>query len=152
MAALTAAKQTPLRGEIKTHNFPIKAGAKVFGGGFCAVDATGYLVDASDTAGLKIVGVVLGEPTPGIVTGTAGVWDNTSGANGAFTVPVCYECEAHVVGAGFTQAGVGLNALCVDDQTVQTGATTNNIKVGKVLEFVSATEVVIYVPGLSDLT
>lgn len=144
MAALTAGKQTPLQGKFRIKTYPMKAAAKVFAGGFASVDATGFLVDAADTAGQLCVGVVLGEGGPS--SPTQGAYDNTSGANGAIVVPIACDCIAHVVGTGLTQAKVGTVMMISDDQTVGTG-TGNSIKAGVLVEFVSATEGLIYIPA-----
>lgn len=142
--ALTTARQTPLQGKYRIKTYPMKAGAKVFAGGFAAVDATGFLVDAADTAGLLSVGLVLGEGGPS--SPTAGAYDNTSGSNGSILVPIACDCIAHVSASSLTQAKVGTVVMIADDQTVAP-TSTNSVKAGVLVEFVSATEGLIYIPA-----
>jgi len=150
MAALTTSKQTPIRGDFRVKTFPLKTNAKVYAGGFACIEtSSGYLVDATDTAGLKVVGIVIGEGQYG--TPTFGAYDATGLASGAIQVPVAYECEARVVGSSLAQTSVGANLEVSDNQTL-VGSSTNHVKAGKCIEYISATECVIFVPGLSDLS
>lgn len=135
MAALAAAKQTPVIGDPKLQVFEVKTATTIYKGGLVAVDATGYAVPAADAAGAVVVGVA----TETVVN---------AGASGAKLVEVLYDCPFRLVASSIAITRVGLNAFVVDDQTVDE-TTTNSIIVGKVQRVISATEVIVHVNGLS---
>jgi hypothetical protein len=96
----------------------VKAAEKIYAGCLVAVDGNGEAVNASDTAGLKVIGRA--EETI----------DNTNDGlsirvkRGAFFF-------AH---AGITAAHIGLNATVTDNQTLAApDATTHDIVAGKIL-------------------
>jgi hypothetical protein len=123
MAALTAARDTKREGfdaitPQTPKPFPLKAAAKVYAGGVVAVDATGYLVPATAAAALKVVGVA--EKSA----------DNTSGANGALSVPVRRGAFwlANKGGDLLTQADVyNTQPSIEDDQTVRKTAAGSSV-------------------------
>lgn len=114
------------------HIRPYKLGAvKVFAGALVSVVvATGYGIKSGDTAGHKFVGVA--DKTV----------DNSAGAAGAKKVRVWANGVFDFACASADQTWVGLKVYAVDDQTVALVATTtNDVLVGVVTEFVSATKV-----------
>lgn len=127
MAALTADRVTKSKGPLRRQRYKVAASAVLYAGAMVCLNATGFAVPASDTAGLSnVVGIVVAKA------------DNTGGADGAIDVIVEYggafliNCAAAV-----TQADVGRDAMASDDQTVSdAGAMTNDIVVGRILEFV----------------
>ena len=128
MAALTKDRATPYRDGIEI-DFPVAANIKIFAGSLVCANTSGYAVPAADTAGLKFLGVALEQV------------DNTGGANGAKKVRVRRTGAFEFDAASITQAMVGDPMYAVNDQTFAdaTGAT-NDIKVGALVKYVSATK------------
>lgn len=136
MASVTAAKQTPLKGPFRKVTYKLKAGAKVIKGAFVQLDtATGFVVDAAEAAGRLVVGIA--ESTV----------DNTGGANGDLTVEVICDCLARVVALSIAAANAGAVMFLIDNQTIDDVAGANSVKCGVLVEFVSATEGIIYLPA-----
>lgn len=102
--------------------YPVAAGTRVFKGGLVAVAAaTGYARPAADTAGLVFAGVAYESA------------DNTGGAAGAKTVRVLKTGVFAYPKAGTVQTDVGKTAFVVDDGTVSTAATGQNLACGFVV-------------------
>lgn len=130
MTAL-AANRTDSRSDGRIKAFSQAAG-KVWKNGLVSINSAGFLVAASDSAtDLAFAGVAYEG------------YDNTAGTAGGVKTRVWTEGEYTFAfaGGGATQAKVGLPALIVDDQTVQTAATTNNIKCGTIIEYIDANTV-----------
>ncbi|MCS6918818.1 MAG: DUF2190 family protein [Fimbriimonadales bacterium] len=109
--------------------YPVKANAKIWKGALVCVDSTGYLVPASDSAGLRFVGVAFESV------------DNTGGGNG--------EKRCRVVKRGtfiynrvgsYTQADVGATVRATTDNEVAK-TSANNILVGTVVELLDGNRV-----------
>lgn len=103
---------------------PVAASTIVEAGNLVALNASGYLVPAADTAGLTVVGVA-GETK-----------DNSAGANGAVYCLIrrkkVFLFENHATNA-VTQALVGKSVYVADSVTVCTDGATNDIVAGKCL-------------------
>ena len=103
----------------------VAASTKIEAGKMVAVNATGYAVEASDTAGIIVVGVA--EETI----------DNSAGSDGDLSVLVQRGQAFKMKNSGttaITQAAVGSNVVVEDDETVTTAAgATNDITAGKCL-------------------
>jgi hypothetical protein len=129
MAALTGDAQRRRKGQITEQVYQVAANAVIYYNAIVALDASGYLVPAADTAGLDVVGIA-DEPA-----------NNTGGANGALEVRV-YRGAALIATTGaskLVQADVGGDAFILDDNTVvKTAGTTNNVVGGEVLELANA--------------
>jgi len=128
MSGLTRDRATSYREGVEL-DYPVAAGAKVFAGSLVCVNADGFAVPAADTSGYVFVGVALEQV------------DNSSGANGAKSLRVrrggVFEFDA----ASITQAMVGDPMYAVDDHTFDDAAgPTNDIKVGILVKFASATK------------
>lgn len=92
--------------------------------------ADGYGIPGDDVAAAVFRGVAV-EPC-----------DNSAGADGAKSVLCDLTSAVLVNGTGFTVADVGKDAYIIDDDTVGlVGATTNDIKLGRIIRFVSSTQV-----------
>jgi hypothetical protein len=127
MAAATADRETQRQdGKVKAHKM---AASRVFKGTLVMVNATGFVQAGTDAANTKFAGMAYETK------------DNTTGAPGDRSLRVEKTGEFLVNGAGFTQADVGKEAYITDDNTVQTAANTNGVKVGAITEYVSATQV-----------
>ena len=111
MTALTERKLITRRsGDL--FDFPVAANAKIIEGGLVVLDATWAKPGAT---ALTLIAV-------GIARATA---DNTSGANGAITVPVEKGVYLFVNAGAVTRAHIGGQAFIVDDQTVAHDSGTN---------------------------
>jgi len=129
MSALTKDRNT-VRKDGDYAAYPVKAGAKVYAGGIVCIDADGYALPGSDTAGLKFVGI------------SRGYADNSGGADGALDVEVWRRGCFGLAASGIARANVGDGVYVVDDQTVGlAAATANDVPCGRISEFVSSTSV-----------
>lgn len=98
---------------------PVGAGVHVFKGALLAVAAaTGLIQPASDAPGLVFAGVAYEGA------------DNTTGAAGAKSVRVLKTGVFTLAKAGAVQTDMGKIALVVDDATVATSPTADNIACG----------------------
>lgn len=130
MTAITTAKKSTDRqdGEIvsfKQSNVSIPEGALV------SVNAAGYAVNATDTANDVVVGIA--DETV----------DNSAGSAGDKSIKVRRTGVYSFVFSGTaTIADVNSLVYAVDNQTVALAATTtNDVLVGRIVEFVTATKV-----------
>jgi len=128
MANLTAPRAIQ-RGQGHIRPYALAGSTTVLQGALVAVGSSGFATNAADTANLKFVGVA--DKTS----------RNTAG-NGAKKVRVWANGVIDLACTGATQAWVGQKVYAVDNQTVALAATTtNDVLVGVVTEFVSATKV-----------
>ena len=129
MTALTEDKQIELMAGVEL-DFPVAASQEIFGGALGCVNAAGYALEGSDTAGLIFQGVATGHV------------DNSSGDNGDKTVVFRRRGLVRVkLNTAISQANVGDNVFLVDDQTVDLAAnTTNDIFCGIIAKYISTTE------------
>ena len=118
MTALSENRYTKHRdGLITAH--PVKASTKVFKGSLVCVDATGYAVPGADSAGFTFVGIAIENA------------DNSAGSDGSTNVRVqTMGVFSFAKGGAESQADVGGTLYIMDDQTVTTAATVNNIACG----------------------
>ena len=128
MSALTRDRATSYREGIEVE-FPVAAATKIYAGSMACVNAGGYAAPAADTSGYRFAGVAMAQV------------DNSSGLDGAKVVRLrrvgVFEFDA----AAITQAMVGNAMYAVDDQTFADAAgATNDIKVGTLVKYVSATK------------
>lgn len=115
--------------------YPLGAGVHVRKGGLLAVAATGLAQPASDSAGLAFIGIAYEEG------------DNTGGAAGAKSVRVLKTGVFTYAKTAAALLDVGKAAFVVDDATVATAATTDNVACGIVVGVPSATAVQIRIDG-----
>ena len=152
MAALTAPYDARRKdgGRVR---YGVAANTRVFKGGLAVLGLTtnqGYAQPGADTAGVVFVGVFCdsvdnttgatpsGQVTPGI--GSPNL-NTQGGPAGALTVKV-EKAGTFVFGkAAAAQADIGKACFVVDDNTVSTAATANNIACGYVTELVDAAHV-----------
>lgn len=129
MTNLTAARDDQ-RQDGKLLSLPIAGSTKIFKGSNVNFNTSGYAKKAADTASEVFAGVAMETV------------DNGAGADGAASVRVWQHGVFSMVCASATQAWVGQKVYAVDDNVVALAATTtNDVLVGTVVEFVSATEV-----------
>ena len=104
---------------------------KLYKGSLVAFNTGGYAAKAADTSGFFLAGVAHEQV------------DNSGGSNGSQNIRVIRKgvFEFNFSGTA-TQATVGAQVYMVDDNTVAVAATTtNDVLVGRVVQFVSATKV-----------
>lgn len=130
MTAITLAKKSTDRQDGEILSF--KQGAeKIPEGALVMINAAGYAVNATDTAG-------------GVLAGVADeTVDNSAGSVGDKSIKVRRTGVFNVVfGGTATIADVNTLVYVVDNQTVDlVGVTTNDVLVGRIVEFVTATKV-----------
>lgn len=139
--ALSADKIIRKRG----HGIPIrraykmKASTTIYKGAIVMTDTNGLAVPGADTAAFSTVGIATNQQV-------------SDASNAQYIVVECgYEFLLDV-GAGITQADVGFKCTAVDDSSVSdAGATTNDIVVGTVVEYLDETQdkAWVYVEGLA---
>lgn len=94
------------------------------------VTSTGYTAVGADTSGHIFAGVAAEQV------------DNSAGSAGDLSIEVWTRGTFTFACASADQTWVGSKVYAVDDQTVAlVGTTSNDILVGRVVEFISATEV-----------
>lgn len=135
MAALTAVYDAKRR-DGSLIGYPLTAGAKVYKGALvCVNTGSGFAQTGADAASTVFVGVAYETV------------DNTTGAAGAKTLRVQKDGEYLYNALGAVQTDVGKAALIVDDNTVKTAATTNNIPAGIVVGYVDASHLIVRIDG-----
>jgi hypothetical protein len=139
MAVLTAARNRQTRNASVKHMVLPISNVKIFKGAIVMIDASGHAVNGSDTAALQTVGIA------------HETVDNSAGSAGAINVIVEYDAEFLFTATSITQAMLGDLMVCVDNDVVDDAAgATNDITVGRLIQFVSTTSGWVYVPGLSN--
>jgi hypothetical protein len=109
-------------------SYPVAGSTKIYAGSIVAINSSGYAVPASDSAGLKVVGVAASQA------------DNSTGSNGDKSVKVDAPIIARFDATSITQAMVGQVMYVVDDHTFDDSPGTNGVKAGRLVEFISTTE------------
>lgn len=139
MAALTKDRETDYKeGELLA--VPVAASAVIYKGSLVCRNTSGYAVPAADTASFVFEGVAFEKV------------DNTGGANGAKSIRVRKRGIHYFAASGMAITDVGKAAFVVDDQTVGLAATTtNDIEVGDIADFVSATNVGVEISAVKRL-
>jgi hypothetical protein len=128
MAGLTRDRATAYREGIEVE-YPVAAATKIYAGSLVCVDSAGYAAPAADTSGYRFVGAAMEQV------------DNGSGANGDKVVRVRRTGVFEFDAASITQAMVGNAMYAVNDHTFDDAAgPTNDVKVGVLVKYVSATK------------
>jgi hypothetical protein len=112
-----AADKTVLRRSYADRNFPCAAGVRIWLGAMVAVDNTGLLRPARETATDKVVGIAKIRA------------DNLGGLASAISCEIETDWVVAMVNSGggdaITLADVGKDCFAVDDQTVALTSNTN---------------------------
>ena len=128
MAALTADVEiTEQKGEIVS--MPVVASDITYKGALCKINADGYLAPCAVEAGSKFAGIAFEQK------------DNSSGAAGAVECRVITKGNFLLTGAGLAQANVGDLVYASDDATATVTEAANLQIIGRIVKFVSATQV-----------
>ena len=125
MSALTRDRATPYREGIEVE-YPVAANTKIYAGSLVCVNAAGYAAPAADTIGYQIAGVALEQ-----------VDNSDGGKNVRLRRAGVFEFDA----LSISQDMVGAAMYAADDHTFDDAAgPTNDIKVGLLVKYVSATK------------
>ncbi|OGR27567.1 MAG: hypothetical protein A2139_00420 [Desulfobacca sp. RBG_16_60_12] len=125
MSALTRDRATPYREGIEIE-YPVAANTKIYAGSLVCISAAGYAVPAADTSGYRFAGVALEQ-----------VDNSDGGKNVRVRRAGVFEFDA----VSITQDMVGAAMYATDDHTFDDAAgLTNDIKVGLLVKYVSATK------------
>jgi predicted RecA/RadA family phage recombinase len=128
MSALTRDRATPYREGIEVE-YPVATDTKIYAGSLVCINASGYMVPAADTSGYKLAGVAMEQV------------DNTGGSNGGESVRLRRAGVFEFDALSITQAMLGTDMFAKDDHTFDdTAGTTNHIKVGQLVKYISATK------------
>ena len=128
MSALTRDRATPYREGIEV-DYPVAANTKIFAGSLVGINAAGYAVPAADTSGFHFAGVAMEQV------------DNSGGSDGGESVRLRRAGVFEFDAVSITPAMVGTDMYAKDDHTFDdTAGTTNHVKVGQLVKYVSATK------------
>lgn len=134
MAAITAAVNRARKGIPKQSRFLMKASITIPKGALVIADANGLADNAADTASTVVLGIAAETVT--------------SAASGSYWIQVEYDAAWLFAATSITQAMVGTNMVIVTNNDVDDAAgATNDIVVGKLIEFVSTTSGWVHIPG-----
>jgi hypothetical protein len=128
MAALTKDKVVRTRGVGRRRKGSVATATTIYLGALIAVNATGFIVNASDAAAIKVVGIALEQVV-------------NAGADGAKTIEYVTGLDAEFENAGGAIVAAGDKNLCYvsDNQSVTTAAVAvNDCIAGIVAEFTAA--------------
>lgn len=117
--------------EGRLQSMPVEAAAVIYKNALLMKNPDGYVQPAAALASAVFAGVAYEAS------------DNTSGANGDKSVKVEMGHAFEFAGSGFTQADLLKEVYAADDNTVQISAGVNLVKVGKIIEVISATNVLV---------
>lgn len=126
------------KGVGKIQSYPMSA-AKIFKGSLVMIVA-GFAAKGADTAGAKVVGIAMETV------------DNTAGAAGDLSIKVEADIIVEMNASSIAAANVGAKMFVVDDNTVDETSPANNVVVGTLIEFVSATNGLVYIPPFAMAT
>lgn len=129
MTALTSDIQR-IEKEGRLQAMPV-AVAKIYKNAILMRNPAGYVQPAASLASAVFAGVAYESK------------DNSNGAAGDISIRVETQRAFEFDGAGFTQADLLKEVYAADDNTVQIAAGTNLVKVGKIIEVISATKVLV---------
>lgn len=136
MAALTADRQREARGTAKLISVPVASATKIYKGSAVQLDANGFASNAV-AGNVRLIAGIAAEQV-----------DNSGGGNGAKSITVEYDREYLFTASSITQANLGAPMLVIDNDTVDE-TSAGSATVGRLTQYVSATQGWVYVPGLS---
>jgi hypothetical protein len=117
------------RQEGEKQSYPVAAAIHLYQGTLAFVNGAGYAIDNTASGDAKFAGIAISEV------------DNSSGAAGDLNVELWTDEDVYeLTGSGFTQADVGKPAYATDNYTITTTYSANAVRIGRVVEYVSATK------------
>lgn len=117
--------------ESKLVAFPVAANAIIFRGAMVRINAAGYLQPCATEAGAVFAGTAREEV------------DATGLANGDCFLQIEIRNSFYVAAAGIVAGDMGKSVFAADDNTVALVDSGNLQEVGKIIEIVSATKVLV---------
>jgi hypothetical protein len=108
---------------------PVVASDIIYAGALVKHNAAGYLAPCAAEAGAVFAGVAIEKV------------DNSAGSAGDLSCRVKKTGAFLMSGTGFSQANVGASVYASDDDTVSTTQASNEQEVGKIVEYISSTQV-----------
>lgn len=135
LTVLTADVELPSRGSPGI-GLALSVGVDIiYKGALVNVNAAGFLIAAGDTASETCVGIADENV------------DNSGGSAGDLVCKVLSGRAFLITATSLLQTDVGTLAMVVDDDTVEVAAaTSNDVEIGYIIEFVSVTSVWVYIP------
>jgi len=115
----------------KLQAFPVVASDIIYRGALVKINAAGYLAPQAAESGAFSAGVAY-----------EGV-DNSAGSAGDVTCRVELEGAFEMACTGMAQADLGSPVYASDDNTVSTTQGSNELLIGKIIEVISATNVLV---------
>jgi hypothetical protein len=145
MAALTADRNTRMKAQgtqRQRADRGVAASTVVYKGGIAAINASGWLVPASDIAGLIVVGIF--EETV----------DNSAGSAGEVNASYMTGVEVELDNPAAVCVQGTLQAYATSDHEVApTGSTTHHVRVGVLTEFSTNADMVwVFIDETSNIT
>lgn len=110
---------------------PVKGGVVCFHNALLMIDADGFVKPCISEAGASFAGMAYEKVTA------------TDAADGELLIRIERQNAIEVDGAGFVQADLGKEVFAADDNTVQLAAGTDLVRVGVIVEVISATRVLV---------
>lgn len=130
MTALTKDTQrVEKRGKLLS--MPVKGGVVCFKNALLMIGADGFVKPCISEAGASFAGMGYEKVTA------------TDANDGDLSIRIERENAITVAAVGIVQADLGKEVYALDDNTVQIAAGTNLVKVGVIVEVISATEVLV---------
>lgn len=120
--------------EGKLLSSPLAASVTVYQGAISMHNAAGFAAPMVPAVGIAFAGIAFEKATN---AGAAGDVDCKFEKEGAFLME----------GTGFTQGSVGSEVFASDDNTISVTQGTNEVAVGKIVQYISATQVRVKIDG-----
>lgn len=126
--------------EGKLLSLPVVASDIIYKGALVKINAAGHLAPAAPEAGSQFAGIAYES------------CDNSAGSAAAKSCRVITEGCFVLTGSGFAQADVGSQVYATDDEVITlTEGTTSKQKVGKIVKFLSSTQVLVKIEAFSGI-
>lgn len=108
---------------------PVAGSTTLYEGTLAFINSSGYLDDDTANGANSFFGIVYAKK------------DNSSGSNGDLTAECYTDGSFLLTGSGFAQTDVGKLAYATDNYTITASPTANNVPIGRITQYVSATKV-----------
>lgn len=108
---------------------PVEEAVHLYEGTLCFLNSAGYLVGTTGAGQNRFAGVLIAEQ------------DNTDGADGDLTGEFWRDGIFELIGSGFSQASVGLDAYSTDNYAITNDPSASGVRIGRIVEYVSSTVV-----------
>lgn len=119
---------------------PVIASTRLYQGTLAFWKETGYLDDDTASGINPFAGVVIKDT------------DNSGGLSGDKTAELWLSGVFELVGSGFAQTDVGLDAFATDNYTVHSSKVSNSVRIGMVVGYVSSTKLLVMIEPTGHIT